>query len=157
MTATIQDSIVREIVVRAPQEKVYRAITDPEQLPLWFPDGVEGKIEVGSRPIFDFGEYGKNSIYIVAADPHSYFAYNWVPGSAQMGVYDDVLEAPHTLCEFRLETVPDGTLVRLTESGFASLPSEFYERAMKDNSGGWTVMMHRLKTFVETGTAVSPK
>jgi len=58
----MQDTIVREITVKAPKERVYTAITDPTQIIKWFPDAVEGKLEAGERPVFDFGEYGKNQI-----------------------------------------------------------------------------------------------
>ena len=68
----------------------------------------------------------------------------------------DVLQEPNTLCEFHISATEGGTKVRLVESGFASLPAEFYEDALSQNQGGWDVMVHRLKTFVETGTAVSP-
>jgi hypothetical protein len=72
------------------------------------------------------------------------------------GFIGDVLKEPNTLCEFHLEEVPEGTRVRLIESGFASLPQEFYAKSVEENEGGWTVMIYRLKTFAETGTAVSP-
>lgn len=158
MNPTIQDEIVKEVVIRASRERVYAALTDPVQLAQWFPDAVEGEIRPGERPVFDFGEYGLHSTYVVATDPFTYVAYRWIPGSIHVpkGFLGDVLQEPNTLCEFHLEEVPEGTRVRLVESGFASLPADFYAKAIEDNEGGWTVMVHRLQTFVETGTAVSP-
>lgn len=158
MSTTLQDTIQKEIVVGAPRERVYSALTDPGQLAQWFPDKVEGEVKPGERPVFDFGTYGKHSVYVVATDPHSYVAYRWIPGSVHVpdGFIGDVLEEPNTLCEFHLEEVPEGTRVRLVESGFASLPQEFYAKSIEDNDGGWNVMIYRLKTFAETGTAVSP-
>ena len=91
----MQDRIEREVVLKAPTERVYQAIADPTQIVKWFPDGVEGSMEKGSRPVFDFGSYGKVGLYVVAADPHSYFAYRWVPGETETreeSLPEDVLE-----------------------------------------------------------------
>ena len=85
MSTTLQDTINNEIVIGAPRERVYAAITDPDQLAQWFPDAVEGEIKPGARPVFDFGEYGRHSAYVVATDPHSYVAYRWIPGSISQG------------------------------------------------------------------------
>lgn len=158
MNATLKDTIEREIVIGAPRERVYAALTEPALLKRWFPDDVEGEVKPGARPIFDFGEYGRHSTYVVATDPHSYVAYRWIPGSIHVptGFIGDVLGEPNTLCEFHLDEVPEGTRVRLVESGFASLPKEHYAKSLQDNQGGWDVMVYRLKTFAETGTAVSP-
>ena len=158
MSTTLQDTINKEVTIAAPREKVYAAITDPELLAQWFPDAVEGEIKPGERPVFDFGEYGRHSAYVVATDPYSYVAYRWIPGSIHVpqGFIGDVLTRPNTLCEFHLDEVDAGTRVRLVESGFASLPEEFYAKSIEDNNGGWEVMIYRLKTFIETGTAVSP-
>ncbi len=144
---SLQDTIEREITIRAPKERVYAAITDPEQIVQWFPDGIEGKLEAGERPVLDFGEYGKNKIYVVAADPFDYFAYRWTSGSSFIpeGFMGDTLNHWNTLVEFRLEEVADGTRVKLLESGFASLPTEVYEQLLKDNSGGWSYMLDRLE------------
>ena len=118
MNSTIQDSIEKEIVVRAPKERVYAAIATPEQFVKWFSTGVEGKFDAGERPILDFGEHGKFKIFVVAANPHDYFAYRYVPGSRlwPQGFDGDVLAHPNTLVEFTLEDVEGGTKVHLKEA-----------------------------------------
>jgi uncharacterized protein YndB with AHSA1/START domain len=150
MNTMIQDTIEREMVLRAPKERVYNAITQPEQIVKWFPEGIEGKLIAGERPVFDFGEYGKFSIYVEASDPHDYFAYRWVSGSQFVpgGFIGDPLKMPNTLVEFRLEDAPEGTLLKLKESGFASLPAEYMEQALKDNNGGWDFMLERLQKLM---------
>ena len=149
MITTMQDTIEREITVRAPKERVFKAITDPKQMVAWFPDAVEGTIEAGERPTLDFGDGFKVQIYVLAVDPHDYFAYNWVPcNCAADAVLGDVLAEPHTLVEFRLQETPDGTIVRVKESGFASLPPESAEKLFGGNSEGWEYMMGRLETLL---------
>jgi len=143
--STIPDVIEREITVHAPQEKVYAAITDPAQIIKWFPDGVEGGLEAGSQPIFDFGEYGKTQLYIEDAKPYEYFSYSWVPGGDGGNTfYGDVRTVPHTLVEFFISTVGEETKVTVKESGFSTMPAEVLEQKFKDNSEGWTYMMDRL-------------
>lgn len=139
----MQDTIVREISVKADKERVYKAITDPKELIRWFPDAIEGTLEVGQRPILNFGEHGKNQIYVVAAKPFDYFAYRWIPGSANY--IGDVLAVPNTLVEFHIEELGDETKVIVKESGFASLKSEVAAESFKQNSGGWEYMMKRLE------------
>ena len=142
----MQDMIERSITVNAPIERVFHAITDPEELIKWFPDGVEGNIVTGEQPTFEFEGYGKSKIYIVAKDAPSYFAYRWVPGTTTEDAVgtEDVLGVTNTLVEFRLESTADGTSVVLRESGFAAFPPEVAASAFKENSGGWDYMVDRL-------------
>jgi uncharacterized protein YndB with AHSA1/START domain len=149
MTTTLQDTIEREVTIRASKERIYNAITDPSQLVNWFPDAVEGKVEVGEQPVFDFGKYGKTQVYIAAADPFDYFAYRWTSHNEHTtDSLGDVLSRANTLVEFRLTETPDGTVVRVTESGFSKLPQAVAEKAFEDNSGGWTFMLDRLVDLV---------
>lgn len=144
----MQDSIVREIIVKASKERVFLAISDPAQITKWFPDAIEGSLAAGERPIFDFGEYGKNQIYVETVNPYDYFAFRWVPGSNHF--FGDVLTQSNTLVEFHIEETSDGTKVTLKESGFASLSYPNAEERLSDNNGGWDYMMERLgKLFIE--------
>ncbi len=140
----MQDVITREIHINAPQQRVYAAIADPELVVQWFPETLEGEYVVGQQPIFGFGEHGRSQVYVEAADPHSYFAYRWVPGSQHY--LGDVLAVPHTLVEFRIEALGDRQCkVTLTESGFSQLPVEVMEKSFQQNSGGWDFMLGRLE------------
>ena len=151
MNTAIQDSIEKEIVIRAPKERVYAALTTPEQFIQWFSIGVEGKFETGERPIVDFGEYGRFKIYVVAANPCDYFAYRSVDGSSHSphGFFGDVLAEPNTLVEFTLTEVDGGTKLHLKESGIASLPAEVIVETLKGNSAGWDFMLGRLLGYLD--------
>jgi uncharacterized protein YndB with AHSA1/START domain len=143
------DVIEREILINAPVERVYEAITDPTKIISWFPDAVEGALAVGESPIFTFEGHGKAQLYIEAAKPHEYFAYRWVPG-ARSHFVGDVLSVPTTLVEFFISEEGTGTKVILKESGFDSLPDEMKQEAFKDNSGGWSYMFGRLEKLFAT-------
>jgi uncharacterized protein YndB with AHSA1/START domain len=144
----MQNTIQREITINASKERVYEAIANPAQVTKWFPERLEGDYKAVGRPIFGLGEYGKNPVCIVAAQPHEYFAFRWVPGANNfMG---DVLEVPNTLVEFQISPQDDGTCkVTLTDSGFADLPAELMEAAFKQNSGGWDFMLGRFEKYFE--------
>ncbi|RBP49362.1 SRPBCC family protein [Arenicella xantha] len=145
----MQNTIEREITMKASKERIYEAIANPEYVTQWFPETLEGSYTVGEQPIFGFGDHGKNQICVIAAQPHEYFAYRWVPGASNF--LGDVLTVPNTLIEFRIAELADGTCkVTLTESGFADLPTELMEAAYKQNSGGWDFMLDRLEKYIET-------
>lgn len=145
-----QDTIEREITVKASKERVFKAITDPQEIVAWFPDAIEGNLDAGSSPIFDFGNHGKVQIYVEAVKPYDYFAYRWVPINADgsIGFLGDVRSQPNTLIEFRLEQVGSSTVVKLKESGFASLPPTVGTEAFGNNSGGWDHMLGRLEGYL---------
>lgn len=138
----MQDVLTKEITVKASKERVYQAIADPTQIVSWFPDAIEGGLDIGERPIFRFGDL-KTQIYVEAATPFDYFAYRWVPGG--FAISGDVLTMPNTLVEFFIEEVPQGTKITLKESGFASLPIETAQASFDMVQGGWTGMMKRLE------------
>jgi uncharacterized protein YndB with AHSA1/START domain len=145
MNMTMQDTIERTLTVNAPMERVYRALT--AELTNWFPKAIEGTVAAGQTVVFDFGKHGKCTTHIVAANPHDYFAYRWIPGVAFEG---DIYARPNTLVEFRLREVDGGTEVNLVESGFASLPKEDYEMAFKNNSEGWDEELGNLVKYVQS-------
>jgi len=146
MSETVQDAIQKEIIINAPQQKVYEAITDPAKIVAWFPDAIEGTLKAGDSPILDFGEHGKNQIYVETATPYEYFSYRWIPGSKHF--IGNVLDETNTLVEFVLEAVENGTKVTLKESGFATLPADVREQKFADNNGGWDYMLGRLNTLM---------
>lgn len=146
-----QDLIEKNIVVRASQEQVFDAITDPAKIVKWFPDTIEGNLIPGSRPVIEFSGYGKYEIYVEKSEPHHYFSYRWVPDNEDgtNGFRGDVLAQANCLVEFILESVDEGTRVTVKESGFASLPEATFERARKNNDEGWEYMLNRLQAYFQ--------
>ncbi|MDB5167563.1 MAG: hypothetical protein JWN26_708 [Candidatus Saccharibacteria bacterium] len=143
---TMQDIITKEITVKAPKERVYQAITDPKQITKWFPDEIEGMLEVGQQSIVTFNGYGKSSLLVIDANPFDYFAYRWIPGGSS--IIDDLTTVQTTLVEFHLTEQNGRTKVVLTESGFATLPADVAAKSFSDNSGGWDQMMSRLEKML---------
>ena len=153
---TIQDTIVREVTLNAPMERVYEAISTPKGIESWFANSVEGNCAVGDQPVFDEGDYGKFRVAVIAADPHSHFAYRWVssPNLANVGFTDNPLDHPNTLVEFFLEPCDEGTKLKVVESGFASLPEDYAAKNAENNTGGWEHMLGNLEKYISTGVPV---
>lgn len=149
------DRIEKRIVLRAPRERVWRAISEAMQFGSWFGVDFDGEFAAGSRltgriaPTKVDPEVAKLQqpyvgfpfeFRIERVEPMSLFSFRWHPNAADRGI--DYSAEPTTLVEFRLEDSAQGTLLTITESGFDRIPLERRAKAFTSNDGGWT---HQLK------------
>ncbi len=79
-------------------------------------------------------------------EPEKYFSYTWHPYAIDPNT-DYSKETP-TLVEFSLEKTANGTLLRVTESGFENIPAGRREEAIRKNDGGWAQQMKNIETYV---------
>lgn len=168
----VSDRIEKQVTLRAPVSRVWRAIADAQEFGRWFGvklagDFVEGKIVTG---IFDEGlnesaivDYqkklglppskvkmpDKNTVFctVERVEPEHYLSFRWIPYGVDADI--DPQNEPTTLVEFRLEKVADGTLLTIVESGFDRVPAHRRERAFRMNEGGWTAQAENMKKYVE--------
>jgi len=125
---TAVPAIERTLELKAPRERVWRALTDPAEIARWFPQRAELDLRPGGDGTFFWEGYGSYAVRVEAVDPPSYFACR---GAKQPDVGIDAGET--TLVEWWLDERPDGgTTLRLRESGFTR-PED---RA--GNEEGWT-------------------
>lgn len=149
------DHIEKRIVLRAPRERVWRAISEAKQFGTWFGVEFDGEFAVGTRltgriaPTQVDPEVAKLQqpytgfpfeFHIERMEPMAIFSFRWHPNAVDRNV--DYSAEPMTLVEFRLEDVEQGTLLTIRESGFDSIPLERRAKAFTSNEGGWT---HQLK------------
>jgi uncharacterized protein YndB with AHSA1/START domain len=149
------DRIEEQVLLRAPRARVWRALTNAEELGAWFGANLGGAtIAPGAHivgritlPNFDHVPF---DIVIDEMVPERRFAWRWHPAAIERGV--DYSDEPRTLVAFTLEDAPDGcTLVRVEETGFDALPAERRASAFKMNSGGWRGQLgKRLPAYLET-------
>ncbi|MDQ3410708.1 MAG: SRPBCC family protein [Chloroflexota bacterium] len=144
---SIQDQIERVMVLRAPRERVWAALTEAAELSRWFGDTAEIDLRPGGELVLGWEEHGVGRCRIEVVEPPRRFAYRWhAPGADE----DAPIEAgPNTLVEFTLDEVPEGTRLTLIESGFASLPSDIAAKAFEDNTGGWASELGELAAYIE--------
>lgn len=144
------DRIEKQILLHAPQSRVWRAITDAREFGAWFRVKLEGEFAPGRRirgPITYPGyEHIVMEVEVERMDAERLFSFRWHPYAIDPAV--DYSGEPSTLVEFRLETAEGGTLLRLTESGFDQLPPHRREEAFRMNDGGWTQQMQNIERHV---------
>lgn len=132
--------IERDIWVKAPIERVWRALADSQEFGAWFRVTVGGPFVPGETARGHITHPGYEHLTWAARiermdAPHD-FAFTWHPYAVDPE--KDYSAEPPTLVEFRLEPEGEGTRVRVTESGFDRIPAERRDEAIRMNSRGWT-------------------
>jgi uncharacterized protein YndB with AHSA1/START domain len=122
----IDDSTARITFVRElkhPRDKVWRAITEPDELQAWFPSTIDGERAAGAPLtfVFPFPDAPVMEGAMRVCEPPSVIEFEWG---------DDVLR-------IELEDVDGGTRLTLTDT-FGE-----YAKAARD-SGGWHACLDNL-------------
>ena len=146
----MNDRIEKRIELKAPISRVWRALTDYCEFGEWFRvklDGpfVSGQASTGHMTYPGY-EHLKWHAVVQKMEPERLFSFTWHPYAIDPNV-DYASETP-TLVEFRLEEIPGGTLVVLTESGFDKVPAERRLEAYRRNDGGWTEQLKNIEAYV---------
>lgn len=92
---------------------------------------------------------GEFPMRVEKADPPRYLACRWV--SAFPG--EELRKDNSTLVEFTLTPTAEGTLLRVVESGFATLPTspENRRHVIDDHAAGWEQCFAALRARVASG------
>lgn len=148
------DRIEKQIELKAPVSRVWRALTDFREFGAWFRvrlDGpfVEGHVSRGHMTYPGYEHVNWEAV-VQRIEPERLFSFTWPhPKSFKPGEYSgDYSNEPRTLVEFRLEETTKGTLLTLTESGFDLLPGDIRLEAFRRNDGGWTEQMKNIENYV---------
>jgi uncharacterized protein YndB with AHSA1/START domain len=161
------DRIEKEVLLKAPLERVWRAISDADEFGQWFgvrfdgpfvqgaalsgvitPTTVDDKVAAMQQP-----HAGKSDTWeIVAVEPKRRLAFRWHPYGVEPGV--DYAAEPTTLVEFTLDDTADGVLLRIVESGFDAIPEERRASAFEANSEGWAAQTQLVRKYLAVGEKV---
>lgn len=150
-TNTTADRIEKTTVLRAPQKRVWQALTDPQQFATWFGCTLNGPFTPGQNVTGEIrmkGQAFKLEFMIDRLDPEDYFSYRWHPYA--IDPTKDYSSEPMTLVEFHLRTVPEGTELTVIESGFDRVPEHRRAEAYRMNSGGWNAQVENIRRHVES-------
>ena len=140
------DTIVQEITIKAPADRIFEALTNPDQRIKWW--GAEGRFQtthmesdlrpggrwmmrgvgLGGKPFIVAG------VYRTIERPRL-LVFTWLPDWQQ--------GATETLVSLELEEKAGVTLVRLTHSGHAS-------EASRESHRGWPQILDWLRAYTET-------
>lgn len=145
------DRIEREIVIAAPLERVWSLVSAPG----WWIPAPEG----GSQPQVDVVAPGTRvvpvgpgsgepiPVVVERIDPPHSISYRWA--SAFPG--EEPADGTATRIEFTLAQAPEGTRLRVTESGFASLNATdaLRRQELDGNTNGWENQLKLLRDHAE--------
>jgi uncharacterized protein YndB with AHSA1/START domain len=163
-TATVspdQDVIRAEIFIAAPPERVFQALTDPNQMPKWWgqpdmyriteykaelrPGGKWSSVGVGA----DGSSFRIDGEYL-ELDPPRLLVYTWIPsfaGQLKTTVrWELEPREVHGLQHRGPQKMGTGTMVRIVHTGFAGHPD-----ACKGHHQGWIRVLGWMEAFLERG------
>jgi uncharacterized protein YndB with AHSA1/START domain len=149
-----QDRIEKRIELKAPVSRVWRALTDYREFGEWFRVKLNGPFVVGQVSTGHITHPGYERVKwearVQKMEPERLFSFTWPqPKSLAPTEYTgDYSKEPTTLVEFRLEKTKTGTLLTVSESGFAKLPADRREENYRKNEGGWAEQMKNIERHV---------
>ena len=150
MDLTITDRIDKQVFLRAPKSRVWRALSDSGEFGEWFKVRLVGPFvpgkQVAGRITYPGYEHMTMSVLVERMEPETLFSFRWHPYA--VGPEADYASEPTTLVEFRIAEAPGGTLLTLVESGFDRIPAERRAEAYRMNDGGWAEQMGNIQRHV---------
>jgi len=150
MSTSTADRIERQVRLRHPRTRVWRALTDSREFGQWFGAVFTEAFEPGARlrgRITHKGyEHMTMDVVIERIEPEHTFSYRWHPGASEPG--ESFEHEPMTLVEFTLADAPGGTLLKVVETGFDAIPIARRAKALKQNEGGWTGQMKAIEAYL---------
>jgi uncharacterized protein YndB with AHSA1/START domain len=143
-------SIEREIHVDASPEVVFEVVSSPEHLRQWWPDEAEIEPVAGAAGRVVFHRSAPQEALVVPitvldAQPPRRFSFRWVyEAGAVPGPKNSLLVT------FDFEPSGEGTLVRMTETGFRERGWEaaVLEQSYQEHREGWDYFIPRLGEYV---------
>jgi uncharacterized protein YndB with AHSA1/START domain len=138
------DRIEKQALLRAPLDRVWRAISNAEEFGRWFGVRFDGPFVAGSSvtatitPTTVDEEVAKrqephagatSTWQIVAIEPQRRFSYRWQPCAGDPDV--------------------DGEPTTLAESGFDALPEARRSSSFEANSEGWAAQTNLVRRYLE--------
>lgn len=152
--------IEKQVLLRAPLDRVWRAISDAEHFGRWFGVRFDGPFVAGRSvaatitPTTVDDDVARRqephagvttTWQVVAIEPRRRFAYRWQPCAGE----PDVDPQATTLVEFTLAEQADGVLLTITESGFDAIPEARRGRAFGANDEGWAIQTTLVRRYIE--------
>lgn len=135
-------AVERSIWINAPRERVWEAVTDPDQIASWFSPGTRWRLTgtgVGARLSVVDPESGADTytqVIELIDPPHRLATYSAPP--------QDVMRSLWTLTEEN-----GGTRLTLTYSGYEDVAAETRWDALEQNTFGFGMMLDNVKAVVE--------
>ena len=137
------DRIERTVTLPRPPHEVWPALTTAEGLSAWFGERATIELRPGGPASMTFAGGMTVELRVERVEEPSVFGYTWrLPNLPE----DD---PRRTYVEFTLEPAGDGTLLRVTETGFAQLPIDIRLQTYESHREGWSRELDELVKHVK--------
>lgn len=146
--------IERSIVINAPRDRVWRALSNSDEFSAWFGVDLKGQAFVaGQRARGQITHCGYEHVWFDVVferiEPQNLLSYRWHPFAVDP-TQDYTKEQP-TLVTFTLKDIPDnGTLLTVLESGFDNVPPHRRLEAFRMNDHGWEAQINNIARHVNS-------
>jgi uncharacterized protein YndB with AHSA1/START domain len=150
MATAVTDRIEKQVALRAPRARVWRALTDATEFGAWFGVKLNAPFVAGATVRGQITHPGYEhltmEVVVERMEPEQYFSFRWHPYAVDPAI--DYSQEPTTLVEFKLEATKEGTTLTVVESGFDRIPLERRAEAFRMNEGGWAEQMRNIERHV---------
>ncbi|RVX40388.1 uncharacterized protein YndB with AHSA1/START domain [Nonomuraea polychroma] len=136
-------SIEREILIEAPVEVVWGAVTEPGQISSWFANAADIDVREGGKGTLTWTDRAAKAvtepataeITVVAVEPPRLFSFRWAYPNGT-----EPREGNSVLVEFTLAPEGSGTRLRVTEAGVSDLDWSEEDKASyaQEHIHGWS-------------------
>ena len=163
---SVTDRIEKKVFLKAPQERVWQAISDSKRFGAWFGVTFDAPFAPGARMMGTISgttadpEVAKRMERYAGAqvefqvdriEPQHHFSYRWHPFAIDTSV--DYSSEPMTLVTFELAAAPGGTLLTIVETGFDSIPLARRADAFEANGEGWATQAELIEKYLALAPA----
>lgn len=162
-----QNTVLAEIFIAAPPERVFQAITDPAQMSQWWGQNQLYRITEGSADVRVGGRWSSSGVgkdgtkfsvegEYLEIDPPRRLVHTWLPSyraGLKTVVYWELEPQPvHGLHSTGPRKAGTGTMLKLRHEGFAT-----DVKAAADHGEGWKRVLGWLTAYVERGETVDSR
>jgi uncharacterized protein YndB with AHSA1/START domain len=163
---SVTDRIEKKVHLKAPQTRVWQAISDSKRFGAWFGVTFDAPFAPGARMVGTLtgttvdpetaermkAYSGKRFEFkIERIEPQHHFSYRWHPFALDESV--DYSAEPMTLVAFDLEEAADGTLLTIVETGFDAIPLARRADAFEANDEGWSAQAILIEKYLALAPA----
>ncbi len=135
--------ITKRLEFRSDLERVWSALTDPNEIAKWFSDRAEFDLQPGSLGWLEWDSHGRFPVRVETVEPPHRLTWRWNHDAG--GDFD---QETSTLVEWTLSAREEGgTLLELRESGFRT------DVHYRENQDGWRAELGELVALLESPRA----
>src|SRR5260370_13535204 len=133
-------AIVKELTIEAAPERVWGALTQPDEIGHWWTNDLNAKPEVGSLVEFRFGEWGDFVLRFEVAELDQDKKVHWIYR------FGSVAQWAGTSVTWQLTPVHNGTMLVFRHEGFGKKDAVY-----EQTRGNWNYFLASLKSYLATG------